>query len=242
MTPPCGIWRGNVISPPVALNFLFRYYARTANPQALGMAYETLRHIAAGGIRDFIGGGFHRYSTDSQWRVPHFEKMLYDQAQLAISFIESFQLTQAAWCRDAARETLDYVKRVLTSPEGGFYSAEDAESAMDQTIPDDKEEGKFYVWRADEMEHVLGADTAAIVNYHYGVLPEGNALFDPHNVFVEKNILYEAHSIVETATHCVRTPEDTASDIGSRTRIAVRRARTPPEAYRTIKLSYHGTV
>ena len=112
---------------PAVLNFLLRYHARTKNRQALEMALETLRKMAKGGIHDHIGGGFHRYATDERWNVPHFEKMLYDQAQLAVSHLEAFQITREDFFADVARDVCDYVLRDLSNPEGGFYSAEDAE-------------------------------------------------------------------------------------------------------------------
>src|SRR4029077_16731612 len=113
---------------PAALALLLRYHRRTADARALAMTTATLEHMAAGGIHDQVGGGFHRYATDAQWRVPHFEKMLYDNAQLAVNYIEAFQATRDAEFSRVARETLDYVLRDMTAPEGGFYSAEDADS------------------------------------------------------------------------------------------------------------------
>ena len=112
----------------MVLNFLFRYYARSKNEEALKMALSTLQAMARGGMYDHIGGGFHRYSVDGQWRVPHFEKMLYDQAQLVNSYLDAFQITHDDFYARIARETLDYVLREMTDKDGGFYSAEDADS------------------------------------------------------------------------------------------------------------------
>src|SRR6266849_6093283 len=109
---------------PVVFNFMFRYYSRTGQNDARDMVLHTLRAMAGGGIHDHIGGGFHRYSTDATWHVPHFEKMLYDQAQLAISYLEAYQITHEKFFAETARDILDYALRDMRSPEGGFYSAE----------------------------------------------------------------------------------------------------------------------
>src|SRR5262249_43015848 len=128
---------------PVTHNFLLRYWARTHNKEALDMVVETLRAMAKGGMNDQLGGGFHRYSVDGNWFVPHFEKMLYDQAQLAISYLEPFQITDDRTLADAARRIFDYVLRDMLAPEGGFYSAEDADSIIDPAKPEEKGEGAF---------------------------------------------------------------------------------------------------
>ncbi|MDQ2901825.1 MAG: thioredoxin domain-containing protein, partial [Acidobacteriota bacterium] len=129
---------------PVTHNFLLRYYARTKNREALDMVLETLRAMAKGGMNDQLGGGFHRYSVDERWFVPHFEKMLYDQAQLAISYLEAFQITRDPIFAVEARRIFDYVMRDMTDADGGFYSAEDADSAIDPADPHEKGEGAFY--------------------------------------------------------------------------------------------------
>ena len=175
---------------PVALNFLFRYYARTHRSEALQMSLDTLRAMAAGGMHDQLGGGFHRYSVDERWFVPHFEKMLYDQAQLAISYIEAYQITHNALYSDIARSTLDYVLRDMTHADGGFYSAEDADSVIDPANPREKGEGAFYIWSAAELEQVLGPDLYNVFAAHYGVEKDGNVEHDPQHEFTGKNILY----------------------------------------------------
>ncbi len=129
---------------PVSLNFLLREYVRTGDARARDMALHTLRMMAEGGMFDHLGGGFHRYSVDERWLVSHFEKMLYDQAQLVSSYIDAYQITHDPFYADIARRTCDYVLRDMTSPEGGFYSAEDADS--------EGVEGKFYVWTRDEID------------------------------------------------------------------------------------------
>jgi len=174
---------------PVVFNFLLRYYARTRRQEALDMTLETLRAMANGGMHDQLGGGFHRYSVDEHWFVPHFEKMLYDQAQLVISYLEAFQITHDPFYAGIARSTLDYVLRDMTHPEGGFYSAEDADSVIDPAQPKVKGEGAFYVWTADELRQALGDDFAAFAA-SYGVEETGNVQDDPHGEFPGKNILY----------------------------------------------------
>jgi hypothetical protein len=184
---------------PVALNFLLRYYARTKSQEALDMVAATLREMAKGGMYDQLGGGFHRYSVDARWFVPHFEKMLYDQAQLAVSYLEAFQINGDASYSQIARGILDYVLRDMLDTDGGFYSAEDADSAIDRAHPEEKGEGAFYVWTQSEIEAVAGQPAAEWFCYRFGVEAAGNVRNDPHREFTGKNILYQAHSIKETA-------------------------------------------
>jgi uncharacterized protein len=186
---------------PVIFNFLLRYYAETKNEEALEMTLETLRAMAKGGMNDQLGGGFHRYSVDEYWFVPHFEKMLYDQAQLAISYLEAFQITREEEFALIARRTLDYVLRDMTDPGGGFYSAEDADSVIDPAHPHEKGEGAFYVWTLDEMEAIVGQPAARYVAFRYGVEQNGNVRNDPQAEFTGRNILFEAHSLEETEHH-----------------------------------------
>jgi uncharacterized protein YyaL (SSP411 family) len=184
---------------PSIFNFLLRYHARTKNPEALEMVLLTLREMAKGGMNDQLGGGFHRYSVDDRWFVPHFEKMLYDQAQLAISYLEAFQITGEPQYSETARRTLDYVLRDMTDAEGGFYSAEDADSAVDALRPEVKAEGAFYLWTAAEIRTLAGGPEYDWFCYRYGVEQGGNVAADPHGEFAGKNILYQAHTIRETA-------------------------------------------
>jgi uncharacterized protein YyaL (SSP411 family) len=179
---------------PVALNFLLRYYTRTKTQEALEMATATLREMAKGGMYDQLGGGFHRYSVDAHWFVPHFEKMLYDQAQLAVSYLEAFQISGDASYAQTARGILDYVLRDMCDPEGGFYSAEDADSAIDGAHPEEKGEGAFYVWTQSEIEAVAGQPAAEWFCRRFGVEREGNVSNDPHREFTGKNILYQANA------------------------------------------------
>jgi uncharacterized protein len=157
---------------PVMMNFLLRYYARTGQREALAMTLRTLRAIADGGIHDHIGEGFYRYAVDAAWRIPHFEKMLYDQAQLALSYAEAYQVTRERFYRDVARNTLDYMMKTLRSPEGGFYSAQDADSLVEHG-KSEIGEGAFYLWSAEAIERTLGAEAAAAFNSYYGLEPPG---------------------------------------------------------------------
>jgi uncharacterized protein YyaL (SSP411 family) len=196
-----GFGSGTKFPRPAVFNFLLRYYHRTGNEKALHITLATLRAMANGGVYDHIGGGFHRYSVDGQWRVPHFEKMLYDQAQLVISYLEAYQITHDEEFAITAKNVLGYVQRNLRDKNGGFYSAEDAESAFGALHPHEKEEGVFYLWTKQEIEQVLDPDEAAIFNYAYGVEETGNALHDPMNVFLGKNILYKKHTLKELSEH-----------------------------------------
>jgi uncharacterized protein YyaL (SSP411 family) len=174
------------------------------------MVLVTLRAMALGGMRDHIGGGFHRYSVDGNWRVPHFEKMLYDQAQLTLAYLEAAQATGDAVYADVAADTLAYVERDLTEASGGFYSAEDADSVPPEQASDPsphKSEGAFYIWRDEEIGAILGPD-ADVFRLRFGVLPDGNAPFDPQNEFTHKNLLYTARPIDEVASQTGRAPAD----------------------------------
>lgn len=180
---------------PVVHNFLLRYYRRTGNDDALQMTLTTLREMAKGGMNDQVGGGFHRYSVDERWFVPHFEKMLYDQAQLAVSYLEAYQITREETFAQTARDIFEYVLRDLTHPEGGFFSAEDADSVVDPAEPRVKGEGAFYIWSDDELARLLDARTLAVVRRHYGVERDGNVEHDPHGEFHGRNIPYRAAAL-----------------------------------------------
>ena len=184
------------------INFLFRTVALQGPRSELGLvatklAVHTLQKMAEGGLHDHVGGGFHRYSVDEQWFVPHFEKMLYDQAQIALNYLEAQQVTGRPVFGWIARGIFDYVARDLTGPQGGFYSAEDADSALagDETH---HAEGAFYVWTQAELDAVLGAD-AAFFAAHFGAKPDGNVASDPQGEFTGKNILMQRQSLTQTA-------------------------------------------
>ncbi len=148
------------------LSFLLRYWKRTQDHSALEMTEVTLDKMARGGMADQLGGGFHRYSTDERWLIPHFEKMLYDQALLAVTYLEAYQAVRKPVYAETARNIFQYVLRDMQNPEGGFYSAEDADS--------EGEEGKFYAWQPEEIVRLLGAENGKIVNDFYGVTDQGN--------------------------------------------------------------------
>ena len=150
---------------PANLEFLLRHAARTGNAEALNMVTLTLRRMATGGLYDQLGGGFHRYSVDAIWLVPHFEKMLYDNAQLSRVYLHAFQATGDPFFRRIASEIYEYILREMTSPEGAFYSATDADS--------EGEEGKYFVWTRDELQDVLGDDAILAIEY-WGVSARGN--------------------------------------------------------------------
>lgn len=151
---------------PMNLGFLLRYWKHSRNPAARDMAEHTLRKMARGGMYDQLGGGFHRYSVDAEWAVPHFEKMLYDNAQLARVYTEAWQVSEDPFFRRIAEETLDYLLREMTSPEGGFYSTQDADS--------EGEEGLFFVWTPEAVHEVLGEADGRVACEVWGVTPHGN--------------------------------------------------------------------
>jgi len=217
---------------PVTLNFLTRFYARNPNSesgkQALEMALFTLRKMAAGGMHDHLGGGFHRYSVDRYWHVPHFEKMLYDQAQLATAYVDAFQITQDRQFESVARDILDYVPRDMTSKEGGFFSAEDADSLSEHGKPEHGE-GAFYVWTKKEIDAALG-DAAEIFDFHYGVQSHGNAPegSDLQDEFRGKNILIERHTIAETAKQFKKSEDEVRQSLErSRDKLSAIRTKRP---------------
>ncbi len=198
---------------PGELLFLLREHARTGDREALQMVLETLRAMAMGGMRDHIGGGFHRYSVDAEWRVPHFEKMLYDQAQLVVALLEASQASGDPTFRHVAEDTLSYVQRELSHADGGFFSAEDADSIAPELAEQDgaiKTEGAFYIWGQSEIEDVFAADSD-VVRLRYGIEPGGNAPQDPHNEFTNKNLLYVARGIDDVARLSGRAEEDVNS-------------------------------
>jgi uncharacterized protein YyaL (SSP411 family) len=172
---------------PMVLEFLLRAFVRTRDERALRMAEHTLAQMARGGMYDHLGGGFHRYAVDAAWLVPHFEKMLYDNAQLARVYLDAYRLTGKPFYRRVVEETLDYVARDMLHPDGGFYATEDADS--------EGEEGKFYVWTPQEIAAVLGPDDGALFKRYYGVTPQGN---------------FEGHSIL----HVPREPAEVAAELG----------------------------
>ena len=161
-----GFGRVQKFPSPHNLLFLLRYWKRTGEPKALEMVEKTLQAMRSGGMYDHVGFGFHRYSTEATWHVPHFEKMLYDQAMLALAYLETYQATGKEEYARTAREIFTYVSRDMTSPAGGFYSAEDADS--------EGEEGKFYLWTEGEIRKILGGSDADLFIKEFGVESGGN--------------------------------------------------------------------
>ncbi|WP_340818878.1 thioredoxin domain-containing protein [Methanolobus sp. WCC4] len=196
-----GFGREPKFPTPHHLTFLLRYWKRTGHANALEMTERTLESMRMGGIYDQIGFGYHRYSTDRQWLVPHFEKMLYDQAMMVIALAETFQATGKPVYRDTAKEILTYLKRDMLSPEGGFYSAEDADS--------EGEEGKFYLWTAEEIEDILGKDDAVKFNEIFNIQVEGNFAEEHTNVLSGRNIPHMTKSMEDIISAKPEHDEDT---------------------------------
>jgi hypothetical protein len=186
----------------MSLEFLLRTHARTGDARSLQMVTHTCRRMAEGGMYDQLGGGFHRYSTDERWLVPHFEKMLYDNALLSRLYVHAYQATGDEFFRRVAEETFDYVLREMTDPSGGFYSTQDADS--------EGVEGKFFVWSLEEVKSLLGSEDARLFSAYYDVTAGGN--FEGHN------ILHVQHTEQEVA--------DAAGVSVARLREALERGRT----------------
>ncbi|MDH3599098.1 MAG: thioredoxin domain-containing protein [Candidatus Tectomicrobia bacterium] len=184
-----GIGQAPKFPKPLMLGFLLRYWKRTGEPQALAMVETTLQAMRRGGIYDHIGFGFHRYATDPEWRVPHFEKMLYNQALLLALYTEVYQATGKPLYAQTAREIATYVLRDMTAAEGGFYSAEDADS--------EGEEGLFYVWTAAEIRQILGPEEAALFMQVFRIDPQGNF---PEGKAKQHNIPHLTEPLAATAT------------------------------------------
>jgi uncharacterized protein YyaL (SSP411 family) len=216
-----GIGTAPKFPQPMALEFLLRYYARTGETEALAMVDLTLEKMAAGGIYDQLGGGFHRYSTDPFWLVPHFEKMLYDNALLSRLYLHAYQATGIPEHRRIVEETLDYVLREMTSPEGGFYSTQDADS--------EGEEGKYFVWSPSEVESALGKKAAGAFNKHYDVTPIGN--------FEGRNILH----VMDVPGDCNKESVDRLREARLKL-LAVRQDRVAPGRDEKILTAWNGLM
>ena len=183
---------------PQTPSFLLHYYERTGTKAALSMTTHTLRAMANGGMYDHVGEGFHRYSTDDRWFKPHFEKMLYDQALLTRTYLHAYRLTEEDRFAQVARNVLAFVDREMSRPEGGFYSALNAESLPHEGA-EEPVEGAHHTWRADRIGELLPDKQADVFSYVYGVEPNGNVEDDPRGEFTGTNILYRAHSSTEAA-------------------------------------------
>ncbi|MDQ3193895.1 MAG: thioredoxin domain-containing protein, partial [Bacteroidota bacterium] len=239
-----GFGTGNKFPRPVVYNFMLDHYFHTKEFDALDIVTFTLKKMYEGGMYDHLAGGFHRYSVDKVWRVPHFEKMLYDQAQLITAYVNTYCLTKNKFYLFVAEDITHYVLDNLKNTSGGFYSAEDAESAVDPKKPSEKEEGAFNLWNKDEIENILGAEDAKIFNFFYGVEKHGNTINDPHEVFGYKNVLFIANDIFDSAKHFDKTPEEIAKIIDdSRTKLLKERVKRPkPHLDDKILTSWNGLM
>ncbi|MDH4350769.1 MAG: thioredoxin domain-containing protein [Gemmatimonadota bacterium] len=195
-----GFGRSPKFPTPHLLLFLLRYWQRTGSEAPVAMVAQTLEAMRAGGIYDHVGFGFHRYATDGHWLVPHFEKMLYDQALLTLAYTEGWQATQAPLFERTVREILTYVQRDLTSPDGAFYSAEDADS--------EGEEGKFYVWSHDELREVIGDDDLETLLGTWGATAAGNWREEATQESTGTNILHWPTGVADRASAAGLAPAD----------------------------------
>ena len=214
--------------PSMALTFLLRTFLRTSGQQFLDAVNQTLTKMACGGMYDQLGGGFHRYSVDAQWLVPHFEKMLYDNALLSRVYLDGYLLTKNDFYRRISSETLDYVVREMTSPEGGFYSSQDADS--------EGKEGKFFLWTVREVKSVLGEAEGELFCRYFGCTPEGN--------FEGKNILHVPES-AGTVAQRNNVAEDRLLEIlerGRRALFIAREGRVKPGRDDKILTAWNGLM
>ncbi len=214
--------------PAMTLEFLLRTYARTGNTDTLQIINLTCRKMDEGGIYDQLGGGFHRYSTDARWLVPHFEKMLYDNALLSRLYLHHFQVTQSASSRETVEGVLDYVLREMTDAHGGFYSTQDADS--------EGHEGKFFVWDITEIRSALGDTAAALFCDYYNVTEKGN--------FEGKNILNVTRTLEDVAVSNNVTVEQLAESLANSRRILfeLREKRVKPDRDEKIITAWNGLM
>jgi uncharacterized protein YyaL (SSP411 family) len=214
--------------PAMTLEFLLRTHARTGNKEALEIVGYTCQKMAEGGIYDQLGGGFHRYSTDARWLVPHFEKMLYDNALLSRLYLHYFQTSQSVQARDTVKGILDYVLREMTDPAGGFYSTQDADS--------EGHEGKFFVWDIDEVRATLADNDAQIFSDYYNITEAGN--------FEGKNIPNVTQSLDELAAkHGISISEAQNSlDASKRKLFELRETRVKPDRDEKVLTAWNGLM
>jgi len=210
----------------VTLEFLLRYSRRVGDQKVQDMVVKTLETMAAGGMYDQVGGGFHRYSTDRKWLVPHFEKMLYDNALLTVAYLEGYQATEREDFASVAREILDYLDREMRAPGGGFYSATDADS--------EGEEGKFFVWTLAELEALLDPRQTRLIQHHYGVTAQGN--FEGINIFSISEPLSVVASAQGLGLDQMRAQLQTARKI----LYQARQKRIPPHTDTKVLVSWNG--
>jgi uncharacterized protein YyaL (SSP411 family) len=223
-----GFGRAPKFPHSMELRVLLRAWKRFGDDNALHMVRVTLDRMAMGGLYDHLGGGFHRYSTDERWLVPHFEKMLYDNALLTMAYLEAHQATGEPFYREVVEETLGYALREMTSPEGPFYSTQDADS--------EGEEGKFFVWSAPEIERVLGANLADVFMDAYGVTVDGN--WEGHNILNRTKTYDQQARLLHLSV-----PElQRLLDEGKRKLLAVRSQRVWPGRDEKVLTSWNGLM
>ncbi len=214
--------------PAMTLEFLMRVFHRTADPEALRIVEYTSEKMARGGIYDQLGGGFHRYSTDAKWLVPHFEKMLYDNALLSRQYLHLYQINHEPWVRDIVEGTLDYVVREMTNAEGGFYSTQDADS--------EGHEGKFFVWTKQEIVAALGDEDERLFASYYNVSAAGN--FEGKNIL---NVTASLEEVAGAAKVSVAQLEDVLARSISRL-FALREGRIKPDRDEKILTAWNGLM
>lgn len=213
---------------------------------ALKMVLFTLKCMARGGIHDHVGGGFHRYSVDECWHVPHFEKMLYDQGQLVNVYLDAFCITKDVYYSSLSRDILDYLRRDMIGPSGEIFSAEDADSYESEGASR-KKEGAFYVWTSTEIDNIVGAH-ATLVKDHYYIKPSGNCdlsrMSDPHNEFKDKNVLIERSSTSAMASKHALPVEEYLDILGNARRklFDARLKRPRPHLDDKVIVSWNGLV
>jgi uncharacterized protein YyaL (SSP411 family) len=213
----------------MSLSLLLRHYRKSGNAEALNMVELSLKKMANGGMYDQLGGGFHRYSVDERWLVPHFEKMLYDNALLTWTYVEAYQVTGDDYYRRIVQETLDYVRREMTQPQGGFYAAQDADS--------EGEEGKFFAWVPGEIEAVLDKEEARLFARYYDVTPDGN--------FEHGTSILHVDTELPALARFLKADEETfrqAIEKGRRRLFEVRQQRVAPGRDEKILVSWNGLM
>ncbi|OGR16013.1 MAG: hypothetical protein A2X81_05760 [Desulfobacterales bacterium GWB2_56_26] len=197
---------------PAVFTFLIDRHRRSGKEEAKSIALHSLRKMADGGMYDQLGGGFHRYSVDDRWFVPHFEKMLYDQGQLAGVYLDAFVLSGDRQFARVAEETFAYLLRDMQHPAGGFYAAEDADS-VNPYAPTEHSEGAFYLWTEEEIRSRLAPDTAELFCFTHGIEKGGNVDHDPHGEFTGRNILHRVHSDLEAAKRFDMPPAEVEAQL-----------------------------
>ena len=212
---------------------------------AAEMSVKTLRAMANGGIWDHVGGGFHRYSVDGYWHIPHYEKMLYDQGQLLWAYAEGYLISGSPFLADVARQIVEYVRRDLRHSKGVFFSAEDADSYAKEG-DDHKKEGSFYIWTAAEIDELLGKEDGSIFRYAYGARRDGNARpeSDPHSELKGTNTLFRAFSAKKTAEYFKKTPEEVQTILakGLKTLFEARAKRPRPHLDDKVITAWNGLM